>query len=1096
MWNPRRKLAWLVLVPLAVIAAGLFSLPLLLNTADYRALLVEQAELQLGRKVSVKGVSVEVFPYVRIALDDVVIKEPDGTTQFLFADHFFIDLRFFPLLQRKVQAKRILLDKPKLVIRRGASGLLNISDLFSQTAQPSDFATPMLGDEIAIADGEFVFEDSFGAEAARTVTLRHVTTTLKRAGVQLDFKFYAALPYEQAESTFSVTGKVSREALLGARPGGKAVGRLEAKGANLSQLAAFLNDNPVLRRIAVPVDLAGAFEYRWAKNERTLTIKELNVSGAGLTITGNVALSKLFTPSLEIVSSLTTTPFRLESLVNGLPEETVRSYALGFLKQGQVSGSVQLVSLQVGWAPQQERRLTVKGEVDLLGGSAVVGAHHVPLSEVKGRLLFDMDRIAIDQLTGKYGLAEVTAGQGEVTHLADNPRLFLDITGKVSAPELAVIVARFAPKALLPMGPAGLAKLQGGADAAVTLEGPLNRFDELHVEWGLEAKDVGFTDRRLPLPFAGVHGRVRSIPRGVLFERLAGQVGHSRIVLDGEIAVRSDEKAHYALLVSGQADAKELLGVTMERPSKKLSAEGTAEFGLSISGRTGELRGIGRADLRQMSLSHVVGFRKPGAVPSSVEFDLLADQGRRLKVNRFAAEMPPFKVLAKGTLNFDQPRNFDVEVRIPPVAIRALPKGLFAVKTSFDAGNFQAQFSAAGPLDNWWAAKLKGQAEIRQAGFRIEGLAAPVEDLTATFSFVEDRLQVEHGTLKIADSRINATGEIRGWRGVPRIQASFESPGLDLGLLIPEGERSLVRVAMEALTRGAKLSAAATIRNGRYRGVPFDEIQAKVSGGDDAIVLDPVTGRMGKGVINGQARIALPPGKPAAVEATLHLKGIAVEPVFQSLGVKEPPFTGFLTLDGAIRGDGANLQGTAPTLNGDVRVTVANGYSLKLSATAKIVRLLDIPRLLAGKADVSEKGMPFDCMSGRVVIRNGLAEVQDYRMDSPIMKVTAAGTYDIPRDQYDMNMVVTPFGSNETLLQSIPLFGRLFAGEREGFSTAFFEIKGSLADPKVTWLPAKSLEAGITGTAKLAFDLMKNIVTLGGLIGSSEKSPQSPCSAQ
>ncbi len=268
MWNPRRKLAWLVLVPLAVIAAGLFSLPLLLNTADYRALLVEQAELQLGRKVSVKGVSVEVFPYVRIALDDVVIKEPDGTTQFLFADHFFIDLRFFPLLQRKVQAKRILLDKPKLVIRRGASGLLNISDLFSQTAQPSDFATPMLGDEIAIADGEFVFEDSFGAEAARTVTLRHVTTTLKRAGVQLDFKFYAALPYEQAESTFSVTGKVSREALLGARPGGKAVGRLEAKGANLSQLAAFLNDNPVLRRIAVPVDLAGAFEYRWAKNHQ------------------------------------------------------------------------------------------------------------------------------------------------------------------------------------------------------------------------------------------------------------------------------------------------------------------------------------------------------------------------------------------------------------------------------------------------------------------------------------------------------------------------------------------------------------------------------------------------------------------------------------------------------------------------------------------------------------------------------------------------------------------------------------------------------------------------------------------------------------
>ena len=1078
-------------------AAIVLSLPLILNTADYQALIVEQAELQLGRKVSVKRASVEVFPYVRIALDDVVIKELDGTTQFLFADHFFIDLRVFPLLQRKVLAKRILLDKPKLAIRRGAAGILNISDMFSPTAQPSDFTTPMLGEEIAIADGEFVFEDSFGAEASRAVTLRHVTTTLKREGVQLGFKFYAALPHDNTEATFTVTGRVSREALVGTRPGGKAVGRLEAKGVSLSRLAVFLNDNPVLRSVTVPVDLTGAFEYRWAKGDRALTVKDLTVMGAGTTITGNVALSKLFTPQVEFASSLTTTPVRLESLVNALPEETIRSYALGFLKQGQASGSVRLVSLQVGWRSEQERRLTLTGEVDLLGGSAVVGSHHVPVSEVKGRLLFDLDRIAIETLTGKYGLAEVTGGQGEVTRLTDNPRLSLDITGKLSAQELAVVVARFAPKALLPLGPVGLTKLQGGADATVKLEGPLNRLDDLHVEWGLEAKDVGFTDRRLALPFAGLQGQVRSIPRGVLFERLAGRVGRSPIVLDGEIAVRSDEKAHYALTVSGQIDAKELLGTMMEKPSQKLSVEGTTGFGLSISGRTGELRGIGRADLRQVWITHVAGFRKPAEVPAAVEFDLRLDQGRRVKVNRFAGEMPPFKILTKGSLNFDQSRSFDLEVRIPPVAIRALPQGLLAVKTSFTAGNFQAQFTATGPLDNWRAAKLKGRAEIRQARFKVDGLAAPVEDLTATFSFVEDRLDVERGMLKIADSRINATGDVRGWRGVPRIQAAFDSPGLDLALLIPEGERSLVRAAMEALTRGAQLSATATIRNGRYHGVPFDEIQAKVSGGDDAIVLDPVTGRMGKGTITGQTRVALPPGKPAAVESTLHLKGIAVEPVFHSVGINEPPFTGLLTLDGAIRGDGTDPKGTAPTLNGDVKVLVSDGRFRKLSATSKIAGLLNLTSQLAGKVDVSEQGMPFDCVSGRVVIKNGIAEVQNYRVDSPILKITGAGTYDIPNDWSDMVMVVTPFGSYEGILQSIPLFGKLFAGEREGFTTAFFEIKGPLTDPQVTWLPMKSVGSGLTGLGQLAFDLMKNIVFLPKeLIAPTDKGPRTPCSAQ
>jgi hypothetical protein len=112
------------------------------------------------------------------------------------------------------------------------------------------------------------------------------------------------------------------------------------------------------------------------------------------------------------------------------------------------------------------------------------------------------------------------------------------------------------------------------------------------------------------------------------------------------------------------------------------------------------------------------------------------------------------------------------------------------------------------------------------------------------------------------------------------------------------------------------------------------------------------------------------------------------------------------------------------------------------------------------------------------------------------MKITAVGTYDIPSDRYDTVMVVTPFGSSETLLQSIPLFGRLFAGEREGFSTAFFEVKGPLADPVVTWVPIKSVGSGLTGLAQLAFDLMKNTIMLPKeLIAPSDKA-RSPCSAQ
>ena len=72
----------------------------------------------------------------------------------------------------------------------------------------------------------------------------------------------------------------------------------------------------------------------------------------------------------------------------------------------------------------------------------------------------------------------------------------------------------------------------------------------------------------------------------------------------------------------------------------------------------------------------------------------------------------------------------------------------------------------------------------------------------------------------------------------------------------------------------------------------------------------------------------------------------------------------------------------------------------------------------------------------------------------------------------------------------------LFAGERQGFSTAFFEVRGPLADPVVTWVPIKSVGSGLTGLFQLAFDLMKNTVMLPKELIMPSHKEQSPCSVQ
>jgi len=205
-----------------------------------------------------------------------------------------------------------------------------------------------------------------------------------------------------------------------------------------------------------------------------------------------------------------------------------------------------------------------------------------------------------------------------------------------------------------------------------------------------------------------------------------------------------------------------------------------------------------------------------------------------------------------------------------------------------------------------------------------------------------------------------------------------------------------------------------------------------------------------------------------------------VEDVLKFFGPKAGMFTGEARVTGTIRGHGRNPHGLYPTLNGKVDVLLENGRVFKSQERAvwKIISILNLPAVLQGKVDLEKEGLPYNKITATVFARNGLLETENMILDSPIVKITAAGNYDMPTDQIDMVWAVSPFGSYSKFLKTIPLFGRLFAGDRKGIATALFSVKGSIEDPEVTYLPMKSFATGVTGLAQLAFDILKNTVML------------------
>jgi hypothetical protein len=144
----------------------------------------------------------------------------------------------------------------------------------------------------------------------------------------------------------------------------------------------------------------------------------------------------------------------------------------------------------------------------------------------------------------------------------------------------------------------------------------------------------------------------------------------------------------------------------------------------------------------------------------------------------------------------------------------------------------------------------------------------------------------------------------------------------------------------------------------------------------------------------------------------------------------------------------------------------------------KILSILNLPAVLQGKVDLEKEGLQYNRMTATLTVQNGLIQTQNFILDSPVVKITAAGQYDVPTDQLDMVWAVSPFGSYSQFLKSIPLFGRLVAGDRKGVATAMFQVKGPIEDPQVTYMPMKSFTSGVSGLAQLAFDLLRNTVML------------------
>ena len=124
-WLQSRKKLLFVLFGISVfIVAGLLLLPLFIDEARVKSLIISRLESNLQRKVSVESAEITIFTGLGVRLRNVLVSEDPrfGGAGFMQVESLRVEPSLLPLLRGRVEFSSIQAVKPVIRLVRNAEG--------------------------------------------------------------------------------------------------------------------------------------------------------------------------------------------------------------------------------------------------------------------------------------------------------------------------------------------------------------------------------------------------------------------------------------------------------------------------------------------------------------------------------------------------------------------------------------------------------------------------------------------------------------------------------------------------------------------------------------------------------------------------------------------------------------------------------------------------------------------------------------------------------------------------------------------------------------------------------------------------------------
>ncbi|MDW7655103.1 MAG: AsmA-like C-terminal domain-containing protein [Nitrospiraceae bacterium] len=1059
----------------------------------FKDFFLQQLEEGIGRKIDVHRAKLVLFPRLRLELTQVAIHDRNSDDILLSAKKLDVVLRLLPLLRKQVVAKRLLIEEPILTLRRDQRGHWNFLDGVAQGGAPDEGAVQTVSRvfrirEATLIKGKVIIIDDGRSHGTRSMALESVEASLvvRAERGQADLHVSAAHVSDKGLSALSLIGRITtapRQLLAPDDPAASQVrlqfdGNLDAANVNLRDAADFFGPRPVPEQLQGVVNVHSLVRAVPGVAGYDVLLSDLSVNLEQLALTGQASLSGLLTPQPMFAVTFAASPLQLRQLLAQLPAQWVHPQLPAIIQERAIDGTVEIVSATVTGSPAAGPQLSLTGEFRVSHAQALIGESRTPAKDVSAVVSVEAGRVRVSNLNGLYGAIHMHDSKALVSFLEAGPWLEIDIAGTMAAADLMQFLAKTVTSEQLSRTLASSRNVEGVASPTFRLVGPLNQPGGITFAGGeIIVRGVSLTNALLPERLTGLQGRFVLLDGGTKFDQVTGHLGDLALQVSGGITGGS-ASLFQDFLVRVKGDAGHMIQLLPANSVPAKTIEGLVSGAVVLTGPVLSPHVRGEVVLTESKVTLAGLVEKPIGAQATVEFEGMIPQDGVL-LDRIELVVPPLRLPIKGKIQLGKRFAIDASLSTGTLSLSRIPEWI--TKGGFEAGNIEVSLDLKGKGLNWNEWRTTGWLALTNGLLNAKGAEGPIEDLYLRIHFVRNGAEIKRVSFRLLDSHLTMEGTVRNWAEKPAITARIESNQMDIDLLIPKGERSPIRDFLETLAATSTVQATVSIVRGHYHHLKFGNLSALVTIQNGVLDVDRLSSRSTSGELAGHFVVHLPRKQPAEAQVSVQATGLQVEDLLKLLGEKEGGLaTGEVRVTGTLSGHGRNPRGLAPTLNGKVEALLENGRMLKSQNRAlwKIISILNLPAVLQGKVDLEKEGLPYRKITATMVAKNGLFETENLIIDSPIVKMTAAGNYDLTTDQIDMVWAVSPFGSYSEFINTIPLFGRIFSGERHGLATALFSVKGSIENPEVTYLPIQSFASGVTGLAQLAFDVLKNTVML------------------